>query len=430
MYFISSNSQSLLFPSVRNKIQLSLLLALAVVLLRLLLSAEVLLWARYVNTILSLNLASHVYYYGMIISNSKSILDQLLLITLQNTHASTCACPSCVNFHTVGCSCSSCGGVALRMSTVEDVPAEVEAMDGVASDEEAHNVERPARESGISKHHKDGDKPKRIELKDLEIGAEVTAKVKTVTSYGAFLDIGAKSDALIHVSRLSDNFVSNVEDVVKQGDEITVRIISVDTDKNQIGVTMRSSEAEENAANNAGRPSKRRERPQRSGGDQASQAAAIQALSEKGFDDSKFVEGEVVSSLAFGAFVRFDSAQLGEGLEGEIDGLVHISALAEGRTNSVEDVVSIGDKVQVRVRAVEADAGRISLSMLSKEQEEASRPAPRQQRSNEGGGGGRGPPDAVTASWKDTGAEDWKEQMADIEQPTFTNTAVVVDRRK
>lgn len=74
------------------------------------------------------------------------------------------------------------------MSTVEDVPAEVEAMDGVASEEEAHNVDRPARDSGISKH-KEGDKPRRVELKDLEIGAEVSAKVKTVTSYGAFLDI-------------------------------------------------------------------------------------------------------------------------------------------------------------------------------------------------------------------------------------------------
>ena len=312
------------------------------------------------------------------------------------------------------------------MSTVEEVPAEVEAMDGVASEEEAHNVDRPARESGISKH-KEGDKPKRVELKDLEIGAEVSAKVKTVTSYGAFLDIGAKSDALIHVSRLSDDFVSNVEDVVKQGDEISVRIISVDTDKNQIGVTMRSEEAEANAANSGGRPSKRRERPQRSGGDQASQAASIQALSEKGYDDSAFVEGEVVSALAFGAFVRFDTAQLGEGLTGEVDGLVHISALSEGRTNAVEDVVSVGDKVQVRVRSVESDAGRISLSMITKEQEEASRPAPRQR--SEGGGGGKAP-DAVTASWKDTGAADWKEQLEQMEQPSFSNTAVVVDRRK
>ena len=77
---------------------------------------------------------------------------------------------------------------------VEDVPEEVVALDGIASEEEAHNVERPARGSGIHKH-KDGEKSNRIELKDLEVGSEVDAKVKTITSYGAFLDIGAKSDA-------------------------------------------------------------------------------------------------------------------------------------------------------------------------------------------------------------------------------------------
>lgn len=304
------------------------------------------------------------------------------------------------------------------------VPAEVEALDGVASEEEAHNVERPARGSGIHKHNKDG--PSRTELKDLEIGTEVTAKVKTITAYGAFLDIGAKSDALVHVSRLSDDFVSNVEDVVKQGEEITVRIISVDTDKNQIGVTMRSKEAEEAAAGGgaSGRPTRRRDRPQRSGADQAAQAATINGLSEKGFDDGKFVEGEVVSALAFGAFVRFDTAQLGEGLEGEVDGLVHISALGEGRVNSVEDVVTIGDKVQVRVRSVDTDAGRISLSMITKEQEEA-RPAPRERR--QGGGGNFSP---VENNWKNTGATDWKEQLAEFskEQSGFTNGAVVVEK--
>ena len=318
---------------------------------------------------------------------------------------------------------------AVEESVEEAVPAEVEAMDGVASEEEAHNVERPARGSGIHKHHKDDENKARAELKDLEIGAEVTAKVKTITSYGAFLDIGAKSDALIHVSRLSDDFVANVEDVVKQGEEISVRIVSVDTDKNQIAVTMRSAEAEAKAADVSGRPTKRRERPQRSGADQAAQAATINGLVEKGFDDSKFVDGEVVSSLDFGAFVRFDTAQLGEGLEGEVDGLVHISALAEGRTSAVSDVVAIGDKVQVRVRTVDPDAGRISLSMITKEQEEASRPPPRERKE---GGGGRGGFDPVGSSWKDTGAADWKEQMDEFtkEQPGFTNTAVVVDRRK
>jgi predicted RNA-binding protein with RPS1 domain len=313
----------------------------------------------------------------------------------------------------------------------EEVPTEVVALDGVASDEEAHNVERPARGSGIHKHHKDGEKQNRAELKDLEIGSEVTAKVKSITSYGAFLDIGAKSDALLHVSRVSDEFVANVGDVLKQGEEVTVRIISVDTDKNQIAVTMRSAEAEAKAAEGktAGRPTKRRERPQRSGGDQAAQAAALNGLLEKGYDDSAFVEGEVVSSLDFGAFVRFDTAQLGEGLEGELDGLVHISALAEGRTGSVSDVVSIGDKVQVRVRSIDQAAGRISLSMISKEQEEGSRPAQREKRADGGGGGNA---NAVSGSWKNTGAADWKAQMDEFTktQPLFTNDLVIVDRRK
>lgn len=356
-----------------------------------------------------------------------------------NTKSQQCksSCTSCA-LRKTNCGCDACSGrtssFSLLMSDIaeteapaDEVPAEVEAMDGVASEEEAHNVDRPARGSGIHKHSKDDGG--RVELKDLEIGAEVPAKVKTITAYGAFLDIGAKSDALVHVSRLSDDFVSNVEDVVKQGEDITVRILSVDTEKNQIAVTMRSAEAEANAAagGSNGRPSRRRERPQRSGADQAAQAASISALATKGFDDGKFVEGEVVSSLDFGAFVRFDTAQYGEGYEGEVDGLVHISALAEGRTNSVADVVAIGDKVQIRIRTVDTDAGRISLSMITKEQEEA-RPAPRQR---QGGGGGQNF-DPVGSSWKDTGAADWKEQLEEFSkvQGAFTNTAVVVDRRK
>lgn len=323
-------------------------------------------------------------------------------------------------------------------TAVEEVPAEVEALDGIASDEEAHNVERPSRGSGIHKH-KDDDRKKRTALADLEIGATVDATVKTITSYGAFLDIGAKSDALVHVSCLADDFVANVGDVLKQGDKVSVRIVSVDTDKNQIAVTMRSEAAEARAAQGqgGGRPSKRRDRPQRSGGDQAAQAATLAALAEKGFDDSKFIDGEVVSTLAFGAFVRFDAAQLADGVEGEIDGLVHISALAEGRVGNVADVVSVGDKIQVRIREIDAAAGRISLSMITKEQEDASRPAPRERKERGsggggGGGGGQREVDPIGRSWKDTGASDWKESMTEFgkDQPTFTNTAVVDERRR
>mmetsp|Transcript_13248 Transcript_13248/g.19636 ORF Transcript_13248/g.19636 Transcript_13248/m.19636 type:complete len:114 (+) Transcript_13248:511-852(+) len=87
-----------------------------------------------------------------------------------------------------------------------EIPAEVEALDGVADEEEAHNTDRPARGSGIHKHKKGGSKG--TPLSELEVGAEVEATVKTTTSYGAFIDIGAETDALLHVSRLSSRLVT------------------------------------------------------------------------------------------------------------------------------------------------------------------------------------------------------------------------------
>ena len=249
-----------------------------------------------------------------------------------------------------GCNCGACGTrTVLRMAEEEaaevpneeaaevtteaavevpteeaaEVPVEVNAMDGVASEEEAHNTERPARDSGIKKHKK-GKSPG-TPLADLEIGSFVDGTVKTITTYGAFVDIGVKTDALLHVSRLSDSFVSNVEDVVKAGDSVNVRIVSVDSEKGQVAISMLSEEAEQEAANSRrGSGGKRKDRPQRSQGDRGAQIATLNALVEKGFDNAKFVEGEVVSALAFGAFVRFSVNELAEGVEGELDGLVYL----------------------------------------------------------------------------------------------------------
>jgi len=310
----------------------------------------------------------------------------------------------------------------------EEVPVVVEAMDGVDSEEEMHNTERPARKSGTAKHKKGGRSGKPIS--ELEVGSTVTATVKTTTSYGAFLDIGCQTDALLHISRMADDFVANVEDIVKAGEEVSVRIVSVDTEKNQVAVSMQSEEKEaENAAKIAERranPSRRKERPQRSGADQAAQAASLAKLSE-GFDDSKFVEGEVVSTLDFGAFVRFDTSQLLETAEGEVDGLVHISALTEGRANSVSEFVSVGDKVQIRVRSIDIDGGRVSLSMISKEAEEKS--APRGRKEGGAGGGKRG---RSMFAPGEMGAEDWAESLKEFDdsQPVFSNRPLIVDLRQ
>lgn len=302
-------------------------------------------------------------------------------------------------------------------AVAEEVPVEVKAMDGVDSEEEAHNVERPARASGTAKHRRGKTG---TPLSELEVGSTVEGTVKTITTYGAFLDIGAATDALLHVSRLSDDFVSNVEDIVKAGDVVSVRIVGIDTGKGQVAVSMRSEEADEKAAAGGGRGGggARKDRPRRSGGDRAAQRTAMQSLADAGFDTDKFVEGEVQSTLDFGAFVRFSIADLGEGLEGEIDGLVHISALAPSRVNAVTDIAKAGDKVQVRVKGLDVNGGKVSLSMITKEQEPKGR-----------GGGGRKAKSQFSES--EMGPKDWKEKLETFQEdmPTFKNMPMVVDNR-
>jgi predicted RNA-binding protein with RPS1 domain len=330
--------------------------------------------------------------------------------------------------HNDNCSCMTCvSRTALFMSeeaAAEAVPDEVAALDGVASSEEAHNAERPARDSGIKKHKK--GKSAGTPVGELEINSFVDGTVKSITSYGAFVDIGAATDALLHVSRLSDEFVSNVEDVVKAGDAVSVRIVSVDAAKGQVAISMLTEEAEakvNEARNNRGSGGRRKDRPQRSQGDRGAQVATLNALAEAGFDQAKFVEGEVVSTLAFGAFVRFGVAGLAEGVEGELDGLVHISALAAGRTNSVEDVCNVGDKVQVRVRNIDTEGNKVSLSMITVEDEAANKPQ-------------RGKPrrrGRAMFNEDEMGAADWKESLIAFDKdtnPTFTNMPLIEDKRK
>jgi predicted RNA-binding protein with RPS1 domain len=303
---------------------------------------------------------------------------------------------------------------------VEEVPTEVVALDGVADDEEAHNADRPARDSGIKKHKaKGGDK---TAIGDLVIGSYVDGTVKTVTSYGAFVDIGAATDALLHVSRLSKEFVSNVEDVIKVGQAVNVRIASVDSEKNQVAISMISEEDEKSAQAARSGGGKRKERPQRSGGDRNAQVATMNSLVEAGFDDEKMIEGEVVSALDFGAFVRFDASQLVESATGELDGLVHISALAAGRVASVQALVKVGDKVQIRVRSLDTEGNKVSLSMITKAEEEESRP--------QRGGKPRRGKEMFAAD--EMGAKDWKESMEKFHavSDVFSNPVVVIDRRK
>lgn len=330
-------------------------------------------------------------------------------------HPTSCACAACANsLHSAACTCGACSGrrgtalfadvaseAEIPAEVEAEVPAEVEAMDGIASNDEAHNVERPARKELKKKR-------KGVDITELEIGSMVSGKVRSITNYGAFVDIGAQTDGLLHISQLAAGYVANVNDVLKEGQSIDVRIVNIDTAKGQVGLSMMTEE--EAAAGEAAAGEQRGSR--RQGNNRRDDNAALKSLSEKGFDSSAFVEGTVVSTVDFGCFVRINASVLNSECEGELDGLVHISCLGANRVNSVTDVVNVDQKVQVRCKSI--DGNKVSLTMLSVEAEE--------EKAESFGGSPR----------EQVGAKDWKESLERMqkEAPVFENLPVVENRRR
>lgn len=76
-------------------------------------------------------------------------------------------------------------------------------------------------------------------IEDLKLDMEMTGTVRNVVDFGAFVDIGLKNDGLVHISELADRFVKHPMDVVSVGDTVEVRILSIDYDRNKIGLTMK-----------------------------------------------------------------------------------------------------------------------------------------------------------------------------------------------
>jgi uncharacterized protein len=79
-----------------------------------------------------------------------------------------------------------------------------------------------------------------LEMKDLKPGMMLTGTVRNVADFGAFVDIGVHQDGLVHVSELSDRFVRNPMEVVTVGDVVTVRVLSVDSVRKRISLSMKT----------------------------------------------------------------------------------------------------------------------------------------------------------------------------------------------
>ena len=158
---------------------------------------------------------------------------------------------------------------------------------------------------------------------EIENGKKYHGVVKSLTSYGAFVDIGGV-DGMVHVSELSWNRIKTPADVVKVGDEIDVYVISFDPEKHKISLGYKT--AEMNPWN--------------------------QFMTNYAVGD--VVDAKVVKLMTFGAFAEI--------LPG-VDGLIHISQIADRRIGKPEDVLSEGQDVKVKITDVDAENKRISLSI-------------------------------------------------------------------
>jgi len=206
------------------------------------------------------------------------------------------------------------------------------------------NRAKPPRERRPRKPQVDRDK-----LAGLKAGDMVDGTVSSIAPFGVFVDIGVGKDGLVHISELSEDRVEKAEDAVQVGGQYTFRILEVDPDGKRISLSLR-------------------------------RAQRVQRLQQ--LEPGTVLDGTVSGMAPFGAFV-----DIGVGR----DGLVHISELSGDRVGSVEDVVKVGDKVQVKVIDVDQNSKRISLTMRVDEPPPAERPQPdRMSRQFEGAGEGTG----------------------------------------
>lgn len=164
-------------------------------------------------------------------------------------------------------------------------------------------------------------------LEDLKPKMKLTGTVKKVELFGAFVDVGVGRDGLVHISSLGPKRVNKVEDVVKEGDTVTVWVRRVDSKAGRIDLSM----------------------------------VEPSALDWHEIKPNQTYTGKVVKLEKFGAFVEIGA---------ERQGLIHISELASYRVEEVSEIVKVGDEVEVKVLAVDPRKKQIKLSMKAVEMAE------------------------------------------------------------
>lgn len=160
-------------------------------------------------------------------------------------------------------------------------------------------------------------------LKELQKGQVRSGVVSSIVNFGAFVDLGGV-DGLVHVSELSWKHIDHPSEVVEVGDEVTVEVLDVDMDRERVSLSLKATQE-----------------------DPWQHFARTHAIGQ-------VVPGKVTKLVPFGAFVR---------VEDGIEGLVHISELAERHVELPEQVVNVGQEIFVKVIDIDLERRRISLSL-------------------------------------------------------------------
>lgn len=164
----------------------------------------------------------------------------------------------------------------------------------------------------------------------IEPGQVLEGVITNLTNFGAFVDLGG-AEGLIHISELSWSRVTHPSAIVKPGQPVTVKVLHVNHRDERIALSLK----------------RLKQNP-------------WQTVNQQ-YQPGQLIEGVVSNVVSFGAFVQ---------IEDELEGLIHISELAEGSFLHPRDVVRKGDKVTTRVLYVDGDAKRLALSLRRVNQEE------------------------------------------------------------
>ena len=170
-------------------------------------------------------------------------------------------------------------------------------------------------------------------LESLEVGQVIEGTVQRLTDFGAFVDIGGV-DGLVHISEMAHSRVEKPSDVVTEGDRVKVKVLGLDLDNEKVKLSIKET-----------------------------QPGPWETIEGK-IQPGDVIEGTVKRLVTFGAFVE---------VAPQVEGLLHISQIANRHIATPSEVLTEGQEVQVKVLDVHLDDKKISLSMRALESSEPTR---------------------------------------------------------